>query len=185
MLVVQDKIVSHGKKNSRKQLLEVLQPFQACDAPNGEGRVASQVEVMDFFAAPSDAQVSNDLSDTTETDKAQHDFDQQSLTEVLSSTPEPEHAAWPSSPSVHPPRQVTTEESILGRSETAAHEGTVENSEIQTRLGRSELGVHELLEQLPQMFDFRRDQLNVLQQVSHLSVYECSHLPNVIQHLPC
>ena len=178
MLVVQDKIVSHGKKNSRKQLLEALQPFQACVAPNGEGRAASQVEVMDISAAPSVAQVSNDLSDTTETDKAQRDFDQQSLTEMLSTTPEPEHAARPSSPSVHPPRQATTEESILGRNERAApHERKVENSEIQTRLGRSELGEQELLRQLPQMFEFRRDQLNVLQQVSHL--------PNVIQHLPC
>ena len=176
--VVQDKIVSYAKRNSRKQLLEALQPFQAQVSPDEEGNMATQVEVeavrdgsgveVVSGAAPS-LQVSNDLSATTETDTAQQDFDRQSLTEEPASTPKPEPAPLRSFPSVSQQRhEILTERRAPGRNEVAAPNGG------QSGL-RSQQGLLELLRQHPELLDQRRDQLNITHEVCTHQVY-CSHL---------
>ena len=164
--VAQDKIVSHAKRNSRKQLLEALQPFQAQVSPNEEGSMATQVEVEAIRdgsgvevvagAAPS-VQVSNDLSATTETDTAPQDFDRQSLTEEPPSTPKPEPAPLPSFPSVSQQRrEILTERRAPSRNEVAAPSG-----------GQSGLrpGLLDLLRQHHGLLDPRRDQLNITHEV--------------------
>lgn len=162
--------MSYARKNSRKQLLEALQPFQACVSPNDDRRLDSHVEVMDMSAAPSAAQVSNDLSDATETDKAQHGFDKQSLTEVPTATAEPEPVPLPTMQSVPQPRQSDAEEQIFGMNERAgSHEGKGVSFAFQDFLERRhEFDLHELLGQLGHQPELRPDQLNIMQQVCYV-----------------
>lgn len=159
--------MSYARENSRKQLLEALQPFQACVPPNNEERLASHVEVLDMSASLSSAQMSNDLSDATETDKAQVGFDKQSLTEVPTSKVETEPARAPTTPSVHVPMQLHAEEQIFGMNEKA---GRRERRDAHFTLedlieGRHEFGLRELLGQLGHS---QHEQLSVLQQVCYV-----------------
>jgi len=174
ILLFQDNIVSHGKRNGRKQLLAALQPFQAHVAPNDEKHGATPVEVVaiadgskvgvvDSVAKASPLQKSNDLSAAMETDWEQQDFDPQSLTEVPTSVPAPKPPPLPASTSMPQQRQAATEERASDRNESmTSYRG--QSVDSGRRSERSELELMQLLRQ-SDMFHARRDQLNLQSEV--------------------